>query len=164
MTPTRFTVQLVATLLVAVPTPAFAADLPRTGRFEFTACLAGKQVSIAHGPNHFVGTAELLGNQRSNPPGSLFDATTSRCVYSYGFLEGNYEADGFCEFRDAQGDNYLLRINRLPGQIGILEGLHGTARYAGMRLRGEYDVVTSFPDTPGYVNTCVKATGSFTFE
>lgn len=164
MTPIPLTARLAAAMVVAGPVCASAADLPRTGPFEFTACLSGKQVSIAHGPNHFVGTAEILGTQRSNPPGSLFDSTTSRCVYSYGYLEGNYEADGFCEFRDAQGDTYLLRINRLPGHTGILEGVHGTARYAGMRLRGEYDVVTSFPDTPGYVNTCVKATGSFTFE
>jgi hypothetical protein len=164
MTPTLLTVRLVAAILVAGPVLALATDLPRAAQFEFIACLAGEQVSIAHGPNHVVGTAEILGTQRSNPSGALFDLTSSRCVYSYGYLAGNYEANGFCEFRDGQGDTYLLRINRPPGQAGVLDGVHGTGKYAGMSLRGEYDRSASFPDTPGHVNTCVKATGTFSFQ
>lgn len=164
MTRAPLAVRLAGGVLVAGPALAFAAELPAAGQFEFNACLAGKQVSIAHAPDHVVGTADILGTQRSNPPGALFDLTTSRCVYSYGYLGGKYEAHGFCEFRDGQGDAYLLRIHRPPGQTGVLDGLHGTGKYAGMRLRGEYDVSASFPDTPGHVNTCVKATGSFSFE
>ncbi len=164
MTSTPRAVRMVAAILVAGPLSSLAADLPRNGQFEFTACLAGKQVSIAHGPDHGVGTADLLGTQRSTPPGGLFDLTASRCVYSYGYLEGKYEADGFCEFRDAQGDTYLLRIHRSPGQAGVLDGLHGTGKYAGMNLRGEYDLSASFADTPGHVNTCVKASGTFGFQ
>lgn len=62
--------------------------------------------------------------------------TTSRCVYSYGYLEGKYEAQGFCEFRDMEGDTYLFRVSRSPGQAGVLEGLHGIGKYAGMSLHG----------------------------
>jgi hypothetical protein len=157
-------VRLVAGIFIAGPMLAFAADLPKTGKFEFIACLAGKQTSIAHGPNHVVGTAEILGTQRSNPPGSLFDLTTSRCVYSYSSIDGKYAADGFCEFLDAQGDTYLLKVDRPPGQAGTLDGLHGTGKYSGMSLRGEYDGSASFPHTPGNVQTCVKAAGDFSFQ
>ena len=143
---------------------ALAAELPRSGQFEFTACLAGKQTSIAHGPSHAVGTADTLGTQVSNPPGSLFDLTSSRCVYSYGYIDGKYDADGFCEFIDAQGDTYLLRINRAPGQGGTLDGVHGTGKYSGMRLHGEYERVASFPSTPGNTHACVKATGDYSFQ
>lgn len=164
MVPTLQNVRMVAAILVAGPLVSVAADLPRNGQFDFIACLAGKQDSIAHGPDHGVGIADLLGTQRSTPPGGLFDLTASRCVYSYGYLEGKYEADGCCEFRGKQGDTYLLRIHRSPGQAGVLDGLHGTGRYAGMNLRGAYDLSASFPDTPGHVNTCVKASGTFGFQ
>ena len=72
MTSTPLTVRMVAAILFAGPLGSLAADLPRNGQFEFTACLAGKQVSIAHGPDHGVGTADLLGTQRSTPPGGGF--------------------------------------------------------------------------------------------
>ena len=158
------TVRLVAGMFVAGPVSAFAADLARAGKFEFIACLAGKQTEIVHGPKHVAGTAEILGTQRSNPPGALFDSTSSRCVYRYSYIDGNYDADGFCEFLDAQGDAYLLKFKHLPGQAGALEGLHGTGKYSGMRLRGEYDRAASFPGTPGNAHMCVKATGDFTFQ
>jgi hypothetical protein len=164
MTPKRLAVRLLAGIFVAGPMPAFSSDLPRAGKFEFIACLAGKQTPIAHGPNHVVGTAEILGTQRSNLPGSLFDLTASRCFYSYSYIDGKYDADGFCEFLDAQGDTYLLKINRPPGQAGTLDGLHGTGKYSGMRLRGEYDHIASFPATPGNTHACVKATGDFDFQ
>ena len=164
MKPKVLAVGLVACIFVAGPMVACAADLPRTGKFEFIACLAGKQTEIAHGPKHIVGTAEILGTQRSNPPGSLFDSTASRCVYSYGYIDGKYAVDGFCEFLDAQGDTYLMKFNRPPGQAGVLDGLHGTGKYSGMRLRGEYDRAASFPATPGNAHLCVKATGDFGFQ
>ena len=158
------TVHLVAGMFVAGPVSAFAADLARAGKFEFIACLAGKQTEIVHGPKHVVGTAEILGTQRSNPAGSLFDLTASRCLYSYSYIDGMYSADGFCEFLDAQGDAYLMRFNRPRGQTGVLDGLHGTGKYAGMKLRGEYDRAAAFPATPGNAHACVKATGDFTFQ
>ena len=164
MTPKLLAVHLFAGIFVSGPMLALAADLPKTGNFEFIACLAGKLTSIAHGPNHIIGTVDILGTQRSEPPGSLFDLTASRCVYSYSYIDGKYAADGYCEFLDSQGDTYLLKVNRPPGQTGALDGLHGTGKYSGMRLRGEYDGIASFPDTPGNVNTCVKATGDFSFQ
>ena len=150
--------------VVVVRSTAFAADLPRTGKFEFISCLAGKQNEITHGPNHIVGTVEMLGTQRSNPPGSLFDSTASRCVSSYSYIEGKDATDGFCEFVDGQGDRYLLKFNRLPGQGGTLEGLHGTGKYDGMKLHGMYDRTAPFPSTPGNVHACVKSTGDYSFQ
>jgi hypothetical protein len=164
MTPKLLAVRLIAGMFVAGPVFAFAADLPKAGKFEFLACLAGKQTEIAHGPNHVVGTAETLGTQRSNPPGLLFDLTASRCLYSYSYIDGTYSADGFCEFLDAQGDTYLMKFNRPRGQAGVLDGLHGTGKYTGMKLRGEYDRAASFPATPGNAHACVKATGEFSFQ
>ena len=164
MKPLLFAVGLAAGISLATAVVALAAELPSSGQFEFTACLAGKQTSIAHGPNHAVGTADTLGTQVSNPPGSLFDLTSSRCVYSYGYIDGKYDADGFCEFLDAQGDTYLLRINRAPGQGGTLDGVHGTGKYSGMRLHGKYERVASFPSTPGNTHACVKATGDYSFQ
>lgn len=143
---------------------AFAAELPRAGKFDFIACLAGKQTEIVYGPDHIVGTADTLGTQRSNPPGSLFDTTSSRCIYRYSYIDGKYDADGFCEFYDAQGDTYLLKFYRPPGQAGILDGLQGTGKYSGMKLRGEYDRIAAFPSTPGNTHACVKAFGDFSFK
>ena len=164
MTPKVPALHLLAGILVTGPMFVSAEDLPRSGKFEFVACLAGKQTSIAHGPNHVVGTAEILGTQRSNPPGSLFDLTSSRCVYSYSYIDGKYDADGFCEFLDGQADAYLMKINRPPGQSGTLAGLHGTGKYSGMKLRGEYESIASFPATPGNTHACVKATGDYSFQ
>ena len=164
MTPKLFAAGWIAGICAAVPMPAFAEDLPKTGKFEFITCLAGKQTEIVHGPNHVVGTADTLGTQRSNPPGALFDLTSSRCISSYSYVDGKYAVDGFCEFLDAQGDTYLLKFNRPPGQPGALDGLHGTGKYSGMRLRGEYDRIAAFPATPGNTHACVKATGDFSFQ
>jgi len=155
---------VIAGICVAGPMPALAADLPATGKFEFITCLAGKQNEIVHGPNHVVGTADTLGTQRSNPPGVLFDLTSSRCISSYSYVDGKYAVDGFCEFLDPQGDTYLLKFNRPPGQPGALDGLHGTGKYSGMKLRGEYDRIAAFPATPGNTHACVKATGDFSFQ
>lgn len=164
MTPKLLAAGLIAGIIVAGPLCAVAADLPATGKFEFISCLAGKQTEIVHGPDHVVGTADTLGTQRSNPPGSLFDLTSSRCIYSYSYVDGRYAVDGFCEFVDAQGDTYLLKFNRPPGQPGTLEGLHGKGKYSGMRLRGDYDRIAAFPSTPGNTHACVKATGDFSFK
>jgi hypothetical protein len=153
-----------ASICVAGLKFAGAADFPGNGKFEFTSCLAGKETSIAHTPNHAVGTADTLGTQRSEPPGSLFDLTSSRCLYRYSYIDGKYEADGFCEFLDAQGDKYLLKIYRALGQGGTLQGVHGTGKYSGMKLRGEYERIASFPSTPGNTHACVKATGEFSFQ
>ena len=164
MQPKLLAACLIAGAFVGRVTPTFAADLPRAGKFEFISCLAGKQNEIAHGPNHVVGTVEMLGTQRSNPPGALFDSTASRCVSSYSYIDGKYATDGFCEFVDGQGDRYLLKFNRLPGQGGTLEGLHGTGRYSGMKLRGMYDRTAPFPATPGNVHACVNSTGDYSFQ
>ena len=159
-----FAVGFFASVYVAGPTVASAADLPGSGKFEFTSCLAGKATAIVHPPNHAVGTADTLGTQRSVPAGSLFDLTSSRCLYSYSYIDGKYDADGFCEFLDAQGDTYLLKIGRAPAQGGTLLGVHGTGKYSGMKLRGEYERIASFPSTPGNTHACVKATGDFSFQ
>jgi hypothetical protein len=164
MKPKLLAVCLVAGMFGVSPMFAFCADLPRIGKFEFISCLAGKQTEIAHGPNHVVGTVDTLGTQRSNPPGSLFDSTSSRCVSSYSYIDGKYATDGFCEFLDAEGHKYLLKFNRLAGLGGTLEGLHGTGKYSGMKLRGIYDRTAPFPATPGNVHACVKATGDYSFE
>jgi hypothetical protein len=165
MTPNQFVAAtLIAGVCASVPLQVCAADLPGSGKFEFTSCLAGKETSIGHAPNYAVGTADTLGTQRSEPPGSLFDLTSSRCVYRYSYIDGKYDADGFCEFLDAQGDKYLLKINREPGQGGTLQGMHGTGKYAGMKLRGAYERIAPFPATPGNTHACVKATGEFSFQ
>ena len=62
-----------ALLIVTSPFSAFAAELPKEGSYDYTACWSGVNNMITFSKTHTGSSFELTGTVRSNPPGGMFD-------------------------------------------------------------------------------------------
>jgi hypothetical protein len=70
---------LVSIILTAAPS-AFAAELPKEGRYDITACWSGVNNAVTFSKTHTATSYEITGAIRSSPPGGMFDKETFRCV------------------------------------------------------------------------------------
>ena len=77
-----------ALLIVASPFSAFAAELPKEGSYDHTACWSGANNVITFSKTHTASSYEMTGSIRSNPPGGMFDKHTFRCVGMNASLDG----------------------------------------------------------------------------
>ena len=80
---------VLALLIVTSPFSAFAAELPKEGSYDYTACWSGVNNVITFSKTHTASSNELTGNIRSNPPGGMFDKNSFRCVGMNASLAGS---------------------------------------------------------------------------
>ena len=71
---------VLALLIVASPFSAFAAELPKEGSYDHTACWSGANNVITFSKTHTASSYEMIGSIRSNPPDGMFDKHSFRCV------------------------------------------------------------------------------------
>src|SRR5712691_5144422 len=69
---------------------AFAADIPKEGRYDFTSCWSGVSNLIAFSKTHSAYSYEQTGTTLSNLPGGgdIFDKLSFRCVGMNTSLDG----------------------------------------------------------------------------
>jgi hypothetical protein len=79
---------VLALLIVTSAPSAFAAELPKEGSYDYTACWSGVNNVITFSKTHTASSYEMTGSNRSNPPGGMFDKTTFRCVGMNASLDG----------------------------------------------------------------------------
>src|SRR3954471_22003906 len=96
-----------ALLIVASPFSAFAAELPKEGSYDYTACWSGANNVITFSKAHTASSYEMTGAIRSNPPGGMFDKHTFRCVGMNGSLGEKNTGSSVCEAIDADGNKRL---------------------------------------------------------
>lgn len=130
---------VVVCAIVAFSGTALAVDMPKEGSFAFDLCgvvqleggIQGKQLSIVH----YV----LLVNTRTEPAGGPFDRQSARCWGTAGTVAGKSQELGYCEAVDQDGDKWYTKYQgNTEGTGGTYTAVHGTGKYAGMTLNGEY--------------------------
>jgi len=122
---------LVALIALAFAPSAFAAELPKEGSFDYTACWSGTSSTIAFSKTHTARSFEQTGSIRSNPPGGLFDKDTFRCIGMSASFGGKNTGTSVCESIDRDGDKRLSYFSTAEGKV-TRETVGGTGKYEGM--------------------------------
>lgn len=84
---------------------ALAADPPKEGSYDYTACWSGANNVITVSKTHTASSFEMTGTTRSNPPEGMFDKSTFRCVGMNASLDGKFTGSIVCETVDVDETN-----------------------------------------------------------
>jgi len=146
---------------VAVFGSAFAADLPKEGAYDHTACWSGVSNAIAFSKTHTASSWEITGTTRSNPPGGVFDNHSFRCVGINYALDGKAGGTSVCESVDRDGDKRLTFFSTTGDKV-VRENITGTGKYEGMIASGTVQPLGPFPVIkPGTLQNCNHHTGTY---
>lgn len=141
---------------------ASAASLPKEGRYDYTACNTGERKRIDFSKTHWAYSFEQTGTVLSNPPGGMFDRSTSRCVGLQTSFDGKVSGNTVCESIDTDGDRRLTVYTR-DGDRYVREQIVGTGKYDGMISSGTVDSLPAFAEIkPGIYQNCNHQTGTYT--
>lgn len=132
-------------MLAADSAMAGKVNIPKEGNYEFDFCVIGRGKSFSAGDNLFVLHYELDANVNSVPPGRAFDRMGSRCYGLYINLNGKPRESGICELTDLDGDKWWMDYRGTwDGGGGAYTAAHGTGKYEGINLQGEYHIDNSW--------------------
>lgn len=138
-------VSAVSLALAATFGSSLAADLPKEGSYEYNACWSGTSNLIAFSKTHTAFSYEMMGATRSNPPGSMFDKNTFRCVGMNASLGGKNSGSVVCEAVDPDGDKRLSYFSISGDGKVTRENVAGTGKYEGMVASGTVQPLGPFP-------------------
>jgi hypothetical protein len=140
---------------------AAAADLPKEGKVDITSCYSGIANIIDFSKTYGAVSYELMGTNRSDPPGGFADMTTFRCVGFTGTIDGKASGMNMCETIDKDGDK-LLNKQIVEGPKNTLEMVVGTGKYEGITRTGGGESLGAFPAVkPGTFQGCTHNTGTY---
>lgn len=140
---------------------ASAANLPKEGNYNYTACWTSVTNPIDFNKSHQASSFEMNGTTRSNPPDGLFDRNTYRCVGANASFEGKASLFVVCEAVDPDGDRRLSIYSSQGGQV-IREHIAGTGKYDGMVLSSTVQMLPPFPVIkPGTSHGCNVQSGTY---
>jgi len=141
---------------------ALAAELPKEGSYDYTACWSGVSNTIAFSKVHNASSYEMTGAILSNPPGGMFDKNSFRCVGLNASLDGKYTGSAVCEAMDADGDKRLSTFSLASDGSLTRETVAGTGKYEGMTITGTVHPLGSFPVVKaGTFQDCNHQTGTY---
>lgn len=116
-------------------------NIPKEGSYEFDFCPIGRGKIFSEGDKLFVMNYDLDAITRSASPGKAFDRMGARCYGIYSNFNGRQQEAGMCELTDLDGDKWWMEYRGNPdGKGGTYTSAHGTGKYDGMTLRGEYRI------------------------
>lgn len=116
-------------------------NMPKEGTYEFDFCVIGHSKVLVEGDNVLVVHYEGTSNLRTEPAGRPFDRMASRCLGLYTKLNGRHQETGVCEQTDQDGDKWWMDYHgNSEGSGGTYISAHGTGKYEGMTLKGEYRI------------------------
>lgn len=148
--------------LLAAATAAQAADLPKEGTYDYTACWSGVSNPISFSKTHHAFSYEMTGTARSNPPGGMFDMHTFRCVGTRAQFAKRPSAMVTCESVDGDGDKRLTFFMLGADGKFVRENVIGTGKYEGMVAEGKVQPVGPFPTIKaGMFQGCNHQTGTY---
>jgi hypothetical protein len=150
-----------ALIVFAFAPSAFAAEFPKEGNFDYTACWSGTSSTISFSKDHTARSFEHTGSNRSNPEGGLFDKTTFRCVGMNASLGGKNTGTAVCESVDRDGDKRLSYFSTSEGKV-TRETVAGTGKYDGMVMSATVQPLGPFPVIKeGTLQDCNHQTGTY---
>jgi len=128
-------------MLAAGNAMAGKVNIPKEGSYEFVFCVADQAKTLTAEDKVFVSHYEGIANVRTDPPGRPFDRTSAVCYGTYAKLNGKEQGFGVCEVIDLDSDKWWMEYHDSPaGGGGTYTAVHGTGKYDGMTLKGEYRV------------------------
>lgn len=135
--------------------------LPKEGNYDYISCWSGTSNDIQFSKTHGFGTFEFVVNNRTTPPGGIFDMTAARCVGLGTVFEGKWDSSSYCEAIDKDGDKFIVR-NSMDGGKQKQEAFAGTGKYEGMTRVGTSQMLGRFPTIkPGVLTGCARQTGTY---
>jgi len=142
---------------------AFAAELPKEGSYDYTSCFAGTTNTMNFSKTHTTANWELIGTNRSNNPGGIFDKESFRCVGMSATFDGKRKGSWACEATDADGDKRLTYYSIGSDGKEIRETVAGTGKFEGMvTVASTSEPLGSFPVIkPGTSQGCNRQTGTY---
>ena len=153
---------LVALAGLASAGSAFAAELPKEGSYDYTACWSGVNNVITFSKTHTASSYEMTGTTRSNPPGGMFDKNTFRCVGMNASLDGKITGSTVCETIDVDGDKRLAYFSLGADGKSHPDNVAGTGKYEGMKHAGTVQPLGPFPVIKaGTFQDCNHQTGTY---
>lgn len=151
-----------ATTSALVSMSALAADLPKEGAFDFTACWSGESREIVFSPRHTANSYEFTGTVRSNPPGGPFDKETFRCVGFGSTFDGKTAGSNACESSDGAGNKRLSSFTTNADGSVTRQVVAGTGKYEGLSMTTTVQSLGPFPPAkPGTFQSCNRQTGTY---
>lgn len=158
---------LAATLVVATAAllDAQAAEIPKSGNFDYIACWTNTSATVSFSKNHSATTYELVGIIKSNIPGDLFDNTTFRCIGHSTNFEGKQTNSNVCESVDPGGDKRLSQFVLAEDGVTRRIQVAGTGKFDGMTQETKVSGNTVGPVVkPGTTQSCNRQTGTYTLK
>jgi hypothetical protein len=153
-----------AALWIAAMTGAtFAADLPKEGTFDITACQVRVLNRVEISTSRSMSSYEQTGTSLSNPPGGLFDTGSNRCVGTATAIKGQIVEDiSFCITAFPDGGWIHRKFTRQPDGTYTWDLVEATGRYEGIKLDGKATTITGFPMLkPDVALFCNRQTGTY---
>ena len=152
-----------ATLVAAAPGGlAFAADLPKEGRYDYKVCFTRNTSRIDFSEAHRAYSYDETGTAVSAAPGGMFDGDTVRCVGTVSITNGKRTNLSICEGVAKNGDKRLTRLQYDATGKLVREELAGTGIYEGMVTTGiAKEVEPPREIRPGVTTYCNQATGTY---
>ena len=137
-------------------------DIPKEGPLAFEFCTVVESPTLSGGDRVFVSNYRNIANLRTDPPGKPFDRMGSICYGTYANLNGRQQDFGVCELTDLDGDKFWMACHgNIDGAGGTYTAPHGTGKYDGMTLKGEY-VLDFWPSaTKDILQGCFKNKGRY---
>lgn len=141
---------------------ALAADLPKEGKFSYTACWSGTSSLIQFSKTHTGMSYEFLGMTRTDPAGGMFDRSTFRCVGSNAIFDKRFSSILTCEAVNPDGDKLLSYYYAGDDRKYARETVAGTGKYEGIVVDGTVTPIGPFPTIkPGTFQGCNQQTGTY---
>lgn len=149
-------------LAVIFPACVFAADLPKEGTYDVTACVKRNVIRVDYSDTHYAWSYEETGTSRSNPPGGLFDDEVFKCVGSAASFDGKRMGSNVCVAVAKNGDKRLTRFYYGDDGKYNREAVSGTGMYDGMVTKGTFELVGPQPEIKtGPAEFCNHQTGTY---
>ena len=126
---------------VAFAKPAFTADLPKEGTYDYTTCFARTVTQIEYSPTRSAWSYNERGSAISNPQGGMFDGDEVQCVGTTASLDGKRYGGSACIAVAKDGARRLTRFWYDADGKFQRETVGGTGRYDGMVTTGTVQTV-----------------------
>jgi hypothetical protein len=142
---------------------AFAADLPKEGPLDITACQVRVLNRVEISESRAMSSYEQTGTSLSNPPGGLFDKGANRCVGIATSIKGQVVEDiSFCITVFPDGGWIHRKFTRQPDGTYTWNLVEAKGQYEGIKLDGKATTIGGFPALkPDVALFCNRQTGTY---
>ncbi len=147
----------------AATSAAYAADLPKEGNYEYSACFTRVLNRILFSETHSVSSYEQIGMTFTEPPGGMFDRGSVRCVGAASGIKGQTVFDTMhCEAIFPDGGKMLRRFTRQQDGGYATEVIAATGQYEGIVLAGSVKAAGTYPSVkPDTSVFCNRHSGTY---